>query len=179
MFLNIRTLEADVQWKIKYGHSSWTSSFFFGGGGLKWLLCSVWKQHGDLCCLHRSTPCELSIVQMRQQLPEASEVSCLKLCALWLTGQWPHINHPIISWAQQWCGCAAQPPANPLTFFFWRGSVSGVLWLDNPEPGRRGPDLLLWLGNDVNILHMAVCACAFECVPKRGGPSTGWAAPRH
>lgn len=56
---------------------------------------------------------------MWQQLPVAGRVSCLKLCALWLTGQWLHINHPIISWAQQ-RGCATQPP-NPIT-------LGGVCW---------------------------------------------------
>lgn len=95
--------------------------FFLAGGKMAFVFRMKWTCKACAACAagQQSTSCELSIVQMWQQLHEASRVSCLKLCALWLAGQWLHINHPIISWAQQ-RGCATQPP-NPIT-------LGGVCW---------------------------------------------------
>lgn len=58
---------------------------------------------------------------------------------------------------------------NPITL---GKRVTKALWLDNPGLGRRACDPLLWIGNDVNILHMAACVLGIRvCVPPkaRGG----------
>lgn len=68
---------------------------------------------------------------------------------------------------------------NPITL---GKRVTKALWLDNPGLGRRACDPLLWIGNDVNILHMAACVLGIRvCVPPKargGGESGGRAAPR-
>lgn len=54
---------------------------------------------------------------------------------------------------------------NPITL---GKRVTKALWLDNPGLGRRACDPLLWIGNDVNILHMVACVLGIRvCVPPK------------
>lgn len=54
---------------------------------------------------------------------------------------------------------------NPITL---EKRVTKALWLDNPGLGRRACDPLLWIGNDVNILHMVACVLGIRvCVPPK------------